>query len=180
MDHCGEWDLSSVQPRRRSSEPQVVTAQLVDRPAAHQLHVAFDFGSEIFKRPFNAGLTRGRQSIQVKSPSRTRLRAHSFVGFSWGGWSLGSTADKMAKDRSDLAVVAALAPVKLGDIEKETWRWKSNSSIYSSDCDVTDFGKFSGVARLGGAEEGDWLRGRSSGCRPYRAIRRYGRQSRLS
>jgi hypothetical protein len=33
------------------------------------------------------------------------------VGFSWGGWSLGGTADKMAKDRSDLAVVAALAPV---------------------------------------------------------------------
>jgi len=34
-----------------------------------------------------------------------------FVGFSWGGWSLGSTADKMAKARSDLAVVTALAPV---------------------------------------------------------------------
>jgi hypothetical protein len=33
------------------------------------------------------------------------------VGFNWGGWSLGSTADKMAKERSDLAVVAALAPV---------------------------------------------------------------------
>jgi hypothetical protein len=33
------------------------------------------------------------------------------VGFTWGGWSLGSTADKMAKERSDLAVVAALAPV---------------------------------------------------------------------
>ena len=33
------------------------------------------------------------------------------VGFYWGGWSLGSTADKMAKERSDLAVVAALAPV---------------------------------------------------------------------
>jgi hypothetical protein len=33
------------------------------------------------------------------------------VGFSWGGWSLGSTADKMAKERSELAVVAALAPV---------------------------------------------------------------------
>ena len=27
-----------------SSEPQVVTAQLVDRSAAHQLHVPFDFG----------------------------------------------------------------------------------------------------------------------------------------
>src|SRR5437764_876644 len=33
------------------------------------------------------------------------------VGFSWGGWSLGSTADKMARQRSELAVVAALAPV---------------------------------------------------------------------
>ena len=33
------------------------------------------------------------------------------VGFSWGGWSLGSTADTMAKQRSELAVVAALAPV---------------------------------------------------------------------
>ena len=69
-------DLLSVQLHHPSSEPQVVTAQLVDGPAAHQLHVAFDFSSEIFKRPFHAGLTRGRQSIQIKSPSRTRLRAH--------------------------------------------------------------------------------------------------------
>ena len=37
--------------------------------------------------------------------------ATMFVGFSWGGWSLGSTADKMAKQRSELAVVSALAPV---------------------------------------------------------------------
>ena len=36
--------------------------------------------------------------------------ATMFVGFYWGGWSLGSTADKMAKERSELAVVA-LAPV---------------------------------------------------------------------
>ena len=34
-----------------------------------------------------------------------------FVGFHWGGWSLASTADKMAKEQSELAVVAALAPV---------------------------------------------------------------------
>jgi hypothetical protein len=33
------------------------------------------------------------------------------VGFYWGGWSLASTADKMARERSELAVVAALAPV---------------------------------------------------------------------
>ena len=37
--------------------------------------------------------------------------ATMFIGFYWGGWSLASTADKMAKDRSDLAVVTALAPV---------------------------------------------------------------------
>jgi alpha/beta superfamily hydrolase len=33
------------------------------------------------------------------------------VGFYWGGWSLGSTADKVAKARSEVAVIAALAPV---------------------------------------------------------------------
>ena len=37
--------------------------------------------------------------------------ATMFVGFYWSGWSLGSTADKMAKERSELAVIAALAPV---------------------------------------------------------------------
>ena len=37
--------------------------------------------------------------------------ATMFVGFYWGGWSLGSTADKMAAAQSKLAVVAALAPV---------------------------------------------------------------------
>jgi hypothetical protein len=37
--------------------------------------------------------------------------ATMIVGFYWGGWSLASTADKMAKGRSELAVVAALAPV---------------------------------------------------------------------
>ena len=37
--------------------------------------------------------------------------ATMFVGFVWGGWSLRSTADKIAKDHSELAVIAALAPV---------------------------------------------------------------------
>ena len=34
-----------------------------------------------------------------------------FIGFFWGGWSLGSTANRMANERSELAVVAALAPI---------------------------------------------------------------------
>ena len=55
----------------------------------------------------------------LQNESRTRLLqgaaagavATMFVGFYLGGWSLGSTADKMAKERSELAVIAALAPV---------------------------------------------------------------------
>lgn len=33
------------------------------------------------------------------------------VGFYWGGWSLQSTSEKMAKTQSDAAVVTAMAPV---------------------------------------------------------------------
>jgi hypothetical protein len=55
----------------------------------------------------------------LQGESRTRLLqgaavgavATIVVGFYWGGWSLGSTANKMAKERSELAVIAALAPV---------------------------------------------------------------------
>ena len=37
--------------------------------------------------------------------------ALAIVGFMWGGWVTGSTADKTAKERADKAVVAALTPV---------------------------------------------------------------------
>ena len=33
------------------------------------------------------------------------------IGFYWGGWTLGSTAEKVAKERAGSAVVAALAPI---------------------------------------------------------------------
>ena len=35
------------------------------------------------------------------------------VGFNWGGWTLGSTVEKVAKEQADTAVVAALAPICL-------------------------------------------------------------------
>src|SRR5205085_6907191 len=35
------------------------------------------------------------------------------VGFSWGGWSTSSTADRLATERSTVAVTAALVPVCL-------------------------------------------------------------------
>src|SRR6266478_9758306 len=37
--------------------------------------------------------------------------ATMIIGFNWGGWSLESTAEKRADEASELAVVAALAPV---------------------------------------------------------------------
>jgi hypothetical protein len=33
------------------------------------------------------------------------------IGFAWGGWLLGSTAERMAKDRADGAVTAILVPI---------------------------------------------------------------------
>ncbi len=37
--------------------------------------------------------------------------ALAIVGFSWGGWLTGSTAEKMASDQARRAVVAALVPI---------------------------------------------------------------------
>jgi hypothetical protein len=55
----------------------------------------------------------------LKGESLTRLMqgacvgaiAAMVIGFNWGGWLLGSTAEKIAKQQSTQAVVAALAPV---------------------------------------------------------------------
>ena len=33
------------------------------------------------------------------------------IGFSWGGWMTGSTANRLAAERADTAVVAALTPI---------------------------------------------------------------------
>jgi hypothetical protein len=35
----------------------------------------------------------------------------TIVGFNWGGWTLGSTVERVANDRADLAVVGVLAPI---------------------------------------------------------------------
>ena len=37
--------------------------------------------------------------------------ATMIVGFNWGGWTLGSTVDKLLKERGDASVVAALVPI---------------------------------------------------------------------
>lgn len=37
--------------------------------------------------------------------------AITFIGFSWGGWVSGNSADEMAEDRSEEAVTLALTPI---------------------------------------------------------------------
>ena len=55
----------------------------------------------------------------LRGESRTRLLqgiaigavASMVIGFSWGGWVTGGTANKLAVERADTAVVAALTPI---------------------------------------------------------------------
>jgi alpha/beta superfamily hydrolase len=63
------------------------------------------------------------------------------IGFSWGGWVLGSTAERMAREQADSAVVAVLTPlcvasfmgqaeaaVKLAEFQK-TASWQQTQAI---------------------------------------------------
>ena len=56
-------------------------------------------------------LRRGNLLKRLLQGAAVGAVATMFVGFYWGGWSLGSTTDKIAKERSDLAVITVLAPV---------------------------------------------------------------------
>src|ERR1700722_1471867 len=49
-------------------EPQVFARELVDRSAAHQLHVALELCPHQAKRPLDAGLTGGSEGIKIKTP----------------------------------------------------------------------------------------------------------------
>ena len=64
------------------------------------------------------------------------------VGFGWGGWTLGSNVEKVAKERADTAVVAVLAPIcvdqfrqavnasaNLGELSKFSYAWDRDAFI---------------------------------------------------
>ena len=40
------------------------------------------------------------------------------TGFSWGGWMLGSTVETLVKERAELAVVAVLGPICVGQFRQ--------------------------------------------------------------
>lgn len=44
----------------------------------------------------------------------------AIVGFTWGGWVTGGTAESVASNRAEMAVVAALAPICAAQFQQET------------------------------------------------------------
>jgi hypothetical protein len=56
-------------------------------------------------------MLQGESLTRLMQGAAAGAAAAIIIGFLWGGWSLASTADRMATDRSERAVVAALAPV---------------------------------------------------------------------
>jgi hypothetical protein len=79
------------------------------------------------------------------------------VGFNWGGWTLGSTVEKVAKERASSAVVAALAPICV-----EKFRQADNATANLSelnkinyDWDRGAFVEKGGWATMPGATSGD-------------------------
>ena len=45
--------------------------------------------------------------------------ATMIIGFTWLGWTLGSTADRLARERTDNAVAAALTPICVQSFMKQ-------------------------------------------------------------
>ena len=72
--------------------------------------------------------------------------ALAVIGFSQLGWTLGSTAEKMATQRAEAAVVAALAPICL-----EKFRHRADAPAK-----LVEFNKVSSWNRRSVIEEGGW------------------------
>jgi hypothetical protein len=69
------------------------------------------------------------------------------IGFNWGGWTLGSTVEKVAKEQADTAVVAALAPICV-----DQFRQAANASAH-----LTELNKISYAWDRGTfIEKGGW------------------------
>lgn len=80
----------------------------------------------------------------------------AIVGFNWGGWTTGGTAEEMAQDRADEAVTTAMVPICLSsskaDLEREAKLAKINEATRFKRRDaVMD----TGWATLPGAEKPD-------------------------
>lgn len=79
------------------------------------------------------------------------------IGFSWGGWTLGSTAEKVAKEGAATAVVAALAPICVEQF-RQAANVSANLTELSKISYAWDRGTFiekGGWAKMPGSEKAD-------------------------
>ena len=102
-------------------------------------------------------LIEGLRTMQVPSillgESRTRLLqgvaigaiASMAIGFSWGGWMLGSTANRHAAEQASTAVVAVLTPIC---VEKFLQNSDAQANLAALR-EISSTGKVSGEGRLG-------------------------------
>jgi alpha/beta superfamily hydrolase len=74
--------------------------------------------------------------------------ALAIVGFSWGGWVTGSTAQALAKAQSDRAVVMALAPICV-----ENFRHHANA-----EANLAELQKASSWEQATYIEKGGWAK----------------------
>ena len=77
------------------------------------------------------------------------------VGFSWGGWTTGSTANQSAMKRADAAVTAALVPICLAQEKSDGVKGKKLGELkaITSSYEQTEFVMKSGWATFPGKED---------------------------
>ena len=72
--------------------------------------------------------------------------ALAIVGFNWGGWVTGGTAETMADKQAKSAVVAALAPICVAQFQQES----------SFDAKLTELNDTTSYQRVPFIKEGGW------------------------
>jgi alpha/beta superfamily hydrolase len=80
------------------------------------------------------------------------------IGFSWGGWVTGGTANKLAAEQADTAVVAALTPICVEKFLQNSDA-KANLAVLqkiSSNWEQGDYLEKGGWATLPGATSPDY------------------------
>lgn len=77
------------------------------------------------------------------------------VGFSWGGWTTGSTARQLAVKQADAAVTAALVPICLAGGKSDVARAKKLGELtaLTSSYEQTEFVMKTGWATFPGRED---------------------------
>ena len=77
------------------------------------------------------------------------------VGFNWGGWTTGSTANQVAMQRADAAVTAVLIPICLAQQKVDATKGKKLGELraITTSYDQTDFVMKAGWATFPGKED---------------------------